>query len=117
MRAVEGETDRGGGLVWRAKDKKNYYICRYNPLRGASYRVYKVVDGKRTQFQALILPEDLEWHTLRVTMKGSRIICYLDGKKSLEVDDSTFPDAGRIGLWSKSDARSYFDELTVSPPE
>jgi hypothetical protein len=60
MKAVERETDRGGGLVWRAKDKRNYYICRYNPLRGASYRVYKVVDGRRTQLQALILPEDLK---------------------------------------------------------
>jgi Domain of Unknown Function (DUF1080) len=76
-----------------------------------------VVDGKRTQFQALILPEDLEWHTLRVTMKGDKITCYFDGKKSLEVDDSTFPDAGKIGLWSKSDARSYFDDLTVTEPE
>jgi uncharacterized protein (TIGR03067 family) len=85
MRAVEGETDRGGGLVWRAKDARNYYICRYNPLRGASYRVYKVVDGKRTQFQALILPEDLEWHTLRVTMTGNHITCYFDGKKSLDL--------------------------------
>jgi hypothetical protein len=54
---------------------------------------------------------------LRVTMKGSRITCYFDGKKSLEVDDSTFPDAGKIGLWSNSDARSYFDELTVSSTE
>jgi hypothetical protein len=80
MKAVEGETDRGGGLVWRAKDKNNCYICRYNPLRGASYRVYKLVDGK----------------------------------KSLEADDSTFPDAGKIGLWSKSDARSYFDDLSIS---
>ena len=95
MKAVEGDTDRGGGLVWpRSSDKNNYYICRYNPLRGASYRVYKVVDGKRTQFQALILPEDLHWHSLRVTMKGSRIICYFDGKKSLEVEDATFPGTG-----------------------
>jgi uncharacterized protein (TIGR03067 family) len=38
-----------------------------------------------------------------------------DGATTL--DDSTFPDAGKIGLWSKSDARSYFDDLTVSAPE
>jgi len=117
MRAVEGETDRGGGLVWRARDKRNYYVCRYNPLRGASIRLHKVVDGKRTQLQVLILPEDLEWHTLRVTMKGSHITCYFDGRKSLEAEDATFPDAGKIGLWSKSDARSYFDDLTVFAPE
>ena len=117
IKAVEGETDRGGGLVWRAKDKDNYYVCRYNPLKGASYRVYKVVAGKRTQFQVLVLPEDLELHTLRVVMKGKRMTCYFDGKKSLEVEDSTFPDAGKVGLWSKSDARSYFDDFSVSEPE
>ena len=49
LRAVAGELDRGGGLVWRAKDKKNYYIARYNPLED-NFRVYKVEDGKRTQF-------------------------------------------------------------------
>ncbi len=50
LSAVAGEIDRGGGLVWRAKDKKNYYICRYNPLED-NFRVYKVVDGKRTHVQ------------------------------------------------------------------
>jgi hypothetical protein len=117
MKAIEGETDRGGGLVWRAKDKDNYYVCRYNPLKGASYRVYKVVAGRRTQFQALVLPEDLEWHDLRVVMKGNRMTCYFDGKKCLEVEDATFPEAGKVGLWSKSDARSYFDDVTVAEPE
>jgi hypothetical protein len=92
-------------------------FCRYNPLKGVSYRVYKVEGGKRTQFQALVLPEDLEWHTLRVVMKGSRMTCYFDGKKCLEVEDSTFPEAGKVGLWSKSDARSYFDDFSVAVPE
>ena len=55
----------------------------------------------------------MSWHTLRVTMTGHKITCYLDGKKHLEAEDSTFPDAGRIGLWSKADARSYFDDLVV----
>jgi hypothetical protein len=50
-------------------------------------------------------------------MKGGRITCFFDGKKCLEVDDATFSDAGRIGLWSKSEARSYFDDLTVSSTE
>jgi hypothetical protein len=50
-------------------------------------------------------------------IKGNFITCYFDAKKSLEVEDATFPDAGKIGLWSESDARSYFDDLTVSVPE
>jgi hypothetical protein len=110
VRAVKGEIDQGGGLVWRAKDAKNYYIARFNPLE-ENYRVYKVQDGKRTQLKSAKAPADQSWHTLRIAMNGSKITCYLDGKKTLEAEDSTFPDAGRIGLWSKADAQTYFDDL------
>jgi hypothetical protein len=112
MKAVAGETDQGGGLVWRARDAKNYYLARYNPLED-NYRLYKVVDGKRI----LILNADIShsdgWHALRVTMSGDQIACYYDGKKSLEAKDSTLPGAGKIGLWTKADAQSQFDDLTL----
>jgi hypothetical protein len=114
LKSVAGKNDQGGGLVWRAKDAKNYYIARYNPLED-NFRVYKVEAGKRTMFESAKVPGNNEWHTLRITMKGSKITCYLDGKKHLEAEDSTFPEAGRIGLWSKADAQSYFDDLTVIP--
>jgi hypothetical protein len=113
LRAVAGEVDRGGGVVWRAKDKNNYYIARYNPLED-NFRVYKVQDGKRTQFASAKTPGDEKWHTLRVAMVGPKITCYLDGRKYLEAEDATFTEAGMIGLWSKADAQSYFDDLAVS---
>ena len=112
LKAVAGELDQGGGVVWRAKDKNNDYIARYNPLED-NFRVYKVEGGKGTQFASAKVSGDKEWHTLRVTMVGARITCYLDGTKYLEAEDSTFPDAGKVGLWSKADAQSYFDDLTV----
>ena len=46
-------------------------------------------------------------------MKGTHIVCKLDGETFLEVDDATFTEAGAIGLWSKSDARSAFDDLVL----
>jgi hypothetical protein len=113
LKAVAGDVDRGGGLVWRAKDKDNYYLCRYNPLED-NYRVYKVEKGKRTQFASVKVPGDEAWHTLRASMIGSKISCYLDGKKLLEAEDSTFPGPGMVGLWSKADAQSHFDDLTVA---
>jgi hypothetical protein len=117
VKAKAGKIDQGGGIVWRAKDKDNYYIARYNPLED-NLRVYKVENGKRTQLDHADAPGDLDWHTLRITMRGREIIGWLDGKKLLVAEDSTFPDAGRIGLWSKADAQSYFDDLTaeVAPP-
>ena len=112
LKSVAGANDQGGGLVWRAKDAKNYYIARYNHLED-NYRIYKVVDGNRTMFLSANITHDAAWHTLRVTMKGDHIECYYDGKKYLDVHDSTFPGAGKIGLWSKADAQSQFDDLAL----
>jgi len=112
MKAIAGEIDQGGGLVWRAEDKSNYYLARFNPLED-NYRLYKVQDGKRTLFVNADIKATPGWHTLRVVMRGDQIECFFDGKKSLEHADSTFTNAGMIGLWSKADAQSYFDDLTL----
>jgi hypothetical protein len=114
FKAVEGERDQGGGLVWRYRDANNYYVTRMNPLED-NYRVYKVVAGKRIQLgtkERIKVPVG-EWHTLEVRTEGDRIACYLDGRKELEVTDDTFPKAGKVGLWTKSDARTYFDDFRV----
>ncbi|MCA9665754.1 MAG: DUF1080 domain-containing protein [Myxococcales bacterium] len=113
MRARSGKIDQGGGLVWRAADDRNYYIARYNPLED-NYRLYTVTDGRRRQLaSARVKLDHRAWHTLRVTMRGDHVQCFLDGKRLLEKHDSTFAEAGKIGLWSKADAVSEFDDLSV----
>jgi hypothetical protein len=114
VEALAGEFDQGGGLVWRARDAKNYYVARFNHKED-NFRVYKVVNGVRSQpFQNADVRHHDGWTVVRVTMKGDHIEGYVDGKKYLDVHDSTFPEAGQIGVWSKSDARSQFDDLTLS---
>jgi hypothetical protein len=116
MKAIAGAIDQGGGVVWRAKDAKNYYIARYNPLE-ENLRVYKVEDGNRSkEFQSIDIDKADGWHTLRVVMKGDRIECYYDGKKHIDIRDSTFKEAGKIGLWTKADAQTHFDDLTAGAP-
>ncbi len=113
VKAVSGEEDQGGGPIWRCKDENNYYICRFNPLEG-NYRVYKVVDGKRKQLDSVkVATESGRWYGVRVTMVGDLITCYLEGKKMLEAHDGTFKEPGTVGLWTKADAVTSFDELTV----
>ena len=110
-----GEIDQGGGPIWRCRDENNYYICRFNPLEG-NYRVYFVKDGRRKELEsAKIETKAGTWYTVRVTMIGDRITCYLDGKKLLEVQDDTFKEAGMVGLWTKADAVTRFDDLVVGP--
>jgi hypothetical protein len=113
MKAIAGSSDQGGGIVWRAKDGKNYYVARYNPLED-NYRLYHVVHGRRSELKSADIRHTPGWHTLRVTMNGDRIECYYDGNKYLEAKDSTFKEGGKIGLWTKSDAQSHFDDLYVS---
>jgi hypothetical protein len=115
FKAVRGKLDQGGGIVWRLMDAENYYVARMNPLE-SNYRVYKVVHGKRTQLDT---KEDLkipagEWHTLKVRHRGEQIECWLDGKKYLEAKDDTYTKAGKIGVWTKADAQTYFDNLQVT---
>lgn len=113
MKAVAGNIDQGGGLVWRAKDARNYYIARYNPLED-NYRVYKVQDGRRTELRSANVRRSPGWHILRITMVGDRIECYYDGRKYLDVKDATFSSSGKIGLWTRADAQTHFDKLTVT---
>jgi hypothetical protein len=115
FKANLGKKDQGGGIVWRYADAENYYVARFNPLED-NYRLYKVVAGKRIQ---LATKEELkapvgEWHTLTIKMIGDRIECYLNGKKQLEAKDDAFAKAGKVGLWTKADARTSFDDFTVS---
>ena len=114
FKAVAGDSDQGGGFVWRYKDHNNYYICRMNPLED-NYRVYHVVAGRRVQIggkEGIKVPVG-EWHKLKVEVKGNKMAGYLDGEKIWEVTDDTFKDAGKVGLWSKADAQSHFDEFKV----
>jgi hypothetical protein len=110
MKAVAGTIDQGGGLVWRAKDAKNYYVTRFNPLE-ENFRVDKVENGVRTRFENVPLKAEAGWHTLRAVMVGDHIECYFDGKKLLDVKDAAFQAAGQIGLWTKADAQTQFDEF------
>ena len=113
FKALTGKIDQGGGPVWRYKDANNYYIARMNPLED-NFRVYKVVDGRRRQLDSSNIKASAgKWHTIRIAQKGNHIQCYLNGKLHLDVKDVTFADAGKIGLWTKADAVTSFDELKV----
>jgi hypothetical protein len=113
FKAVSGSVDQAGGLVFRLKDTNNYYIVRANALED-NYRLYHVVDGRRVQFAgANFKVSSGTWHELRVEATGNKFVCYFDGVKKIEVTDDTFKDAGKVGLWTKADSVTYFDDLTI----
>lgn len=109
---IQGQADMGGGLIWRAADDRNYYLARANPLE-QNIRVYRVVNGVRHLLENFDQTIDVrQWHTLRVTHHGCRVNIFYDDKQVFDFCDKTFHD-GMIGLWTKSDAVTYFDDLRL----
>ncbi len=114
FKGVTGNNDQGGGPVWRYIDENNYYVARANPLEN-NYRVYKVVDGDRIQLKSAHFEiNSNKWYNLKITMKGNKIKCYFNNKLELETTDNTFKKAGKVGLWTKSDAVTFFDNFEVN---
>ena len=107
---VSGKADMGGGLIWRALDDRNYYLARANPLE-QNIRVYRVVKGVRHLLENFNQTIDVNrWHTLRVAHQGCRVNIFYDDNQIFNLCDKTFSE-GKIGLWTKSDAVTYFDDL------
>jgi hypothetical protein len=115
MKAIAGSLDQGGGLVWRALDAKNYYLCRYDPLK-SNIQLYKVIDGKQSLLQTADLDNSPGWHTIGAAMRNEHIECYFDGRNYLSFDDPSISSAGKIGLWTEADAQSQFQDLTLAVP-
>lgn len=115
VKAISGREDQGGGPIWRAWDANNYYIAQWNPLED-NFRVYFVKNGRRKRLGSANVkaPSD-QWHTIRIVMIRQKIEAYFNGKKLITIEDDTFAEAGMVGLWTKADAATSFDDLSVKP--
>lgn len=121
FKPVKGEGDQAAGIVWRYQDKDNYYITRANALED-NVVLYKVEKGKRTDLplkgigrtygKKAKVPSG-QWSTLRVVAKGNLFTVYFNGEKLYEVEDNTFIGAGKVGLWTKADSYTLFDDLSI----
>ena len=112
FKAISGKEDRAGGVIWRAKDKDNYYIARANALED-NVTIYHTIKAKRTEKKRTDMKvASGEWHTLRVEFRDNHFTVTLDGKKALEWDDKTFTEAGMVGVWTKADSVTLFDDFT-----
>jgi hypothetical protein len=122
FKTISGEVDASGGLVFRYRDKGNFYVVRANSLEG-NVVAYRTENGTRTNIgvrgkgDAYGVKADVphrQWNELRVLVKGKLIEVFLNDRKLFDVEDDTFQTAGRVGLWTKADAVTQFDDLTVT---
>jgi hypothetical protein len=112
FKPVDGKQDQAGGIVWRWKDGDNYYVARANALEN-NVSLYYTVDGRRNTLRYVPAPvASREWHTLSVEFRGTRIAVTLDGKRYIELDDDHIAGSGAVGVWTKADSVTLFDDFT-----
>ncbi len=111
FKPISGKEDQAGGLIWRARDSNNYYIARANALED-NVTIYDTLNGRRTERKrAGMKVASNQWHTLRVDFQDKHFIVTFDGKKAIEWDDEKLKDAGRVGVWTKADSVTLFDDF------
>jgi hypothetical protein len=113
FKALAGKEDQAGGVVWRWKDGDNYYVARANALED-NVSLHYTRDGRRNTIKYVDAPvAGNRWHTLRAEFSGKRIRVTLDGKAYIAVDDERIGGAGAVGVWTKADSVTAFDDFSL----
>ena len=112
FKPVSGKEDQAGGVLWRAKDADNYYIARANALED-NVTIYHTIKGRRVSFKNVNTKvASGVWHSLRVDFSGNKFSVTFDGKKVMEATDESFSEAGKVGVWTKADSVTLFDDFS-----
>jgi 3-keto-disaccharide hydrolase len=112
FKPISGKEDQAGGLIWRAKDSNNYYVARANALEN-NVTIYHTINGHRTEKKRTkTTVATNQWHILRVDFQGNHFTVTFDGQKAIEWDDNTFKEVGKVGVWTKADSVTLFDDFT-----
>ena len=122
LKPVGGHEDQGGGLVFRYRDERNYYLVRADSHMG-EVTVFKVENGRCTPIRPKGAPpatfavkhpiQANTWNILKVSVRGTRFQVYVNHRRLLQADDNTFNSAGKVGLATVADSITYFDDFRV----
>ena len=116
FKAITGREDQAGGVVWRWKDGDNYYVARANALEN-NVSLYYAENGRRKTIKYVDAPVARNtWHVLRVEFRGSGIRVVLNGKAYIELNDDHIGGPGAVGVWTKADSVTAFDDFSYGPP-
>jgi hypothetical protein len=115
FKALSGKRDQAGGVIWRWKDGNNYYVARANALEN-NVSLYYTEKGRRNTLKYVDAPVSLNaWHVLRVEFRDKRIRVLLNGKQYIEMEDTHITGDGAVGVWTKADSVTSFDDFEYGP--
>jgi len=114
FKPVSGKRAQAGGVMFRFKGESSYYVARANANEN-NVNLYWFDEKGRHGAKEVSTPVSLnEWHTLRAEFKGKRIVVALDGKTVIDFEDDHITGAGAVGLWTRFDSNTMFDDFTFT---
>ena len=114
FKALAGQVDQGAGILFNLQPNGDYLALRANALEN-NLVLWRVVKGRRSAVKEVrnTPTTTLQWHDLKVVVRGLKVQGYLDGKLYLE-SMLTAPVSGKVGLWSKADSVVLFDDFQIT---
>ncbi len=115
FKPLAGTVDQAGGIAVRLTTPDDYYVVRANALED-NVRFYRVVKGRRAEIKGSNTKVATnQWHTLGLRAEGEHFTVTFDGKMLFTAEDKTFPNAGKVALWTKADSVTHFDAISITP--
>jgi Domain of Unknown Function (DUF1080) len=113
FKPISGKDDQAAGIIFRVQDKDNYYILRANALED-NVIFFRYGSGSRTTLKegSAKVPFG-QWQELKLEVEGNRFRGFLNGQLVVETTDDAYK-AGGIGLWTKADSVTCFDDLRAT---
>jgi hypothetical protein len=114
FKPVSGQIDQASGIVVRFQDANHFYVARANALKD-EVALFKVMDGTHYLLAKATIPVATgEWHMLKLAAQGTHFQVFFDSQPLLTAEDSTYEYRGKVGLATKSDGVTIFDNLEIS---
>lgn len=115
FKLVAGQLDQCAGILFNLKPNGDYLTVRFNGKED-NVVLWTFKQGKRSFVKkgSENVPLQMNtWHTLQISVQGTNLQASLDGKHLLDYTLAE-PVSGKVGVWSKTDSVSYFDDYTVT---
>ena len=115
FKLVAGQLDQCAGILFNSKPNGDYLTVRFNGKED-NLVLWTFTKGKRSFVKkgSENVPLQMnQWYSMKITVHGTSLQGYLNDKLLLEYTLAE-PVSGRVGVWSKTDSVSYFDDFTVT---
>lgn len=113
FKAVSGKIDQAAEIIARYQDEKHFYVVQASAFEN-KVQLSKVVGDARQLINSANAPVTSgKWHEIQLSVHDTHFQVCFDGTPLFEAEDDTYQRAGKVGVATKSDGVTVFDDLRI----